>query len=249
MRYQLLICGKLAPPRLLKVSFCTHRFCCVLWNCTYSRTLFPLIIVSNFSQGVQKLPRRRSTRTPKSKAGAAWSPGKFCICTWSEDENYYFATISEADAQSDRYLVRFCHYGNTEWKSSYELHELGSDFEPLVEDECNKLAMDKLRSTINSHSKPVMKTTVLNEVEKTTDKCATALTLGSKLHESSKDQFDKPRHAKLPDGPLNPSFSHESGPQFAQDILAGIEQLTKYTAQQSPLWNSPSGSSVPTQTR
>ncbi|KAF5396689.1 hypothetical protein PHET_10580 [Paragonimus heterotremus] len=103
-------------------------------------------------QPMEKLPKSTPVRPHKS-ANSSWQPGNMCICTWSEDDSYYFAIVSEADHQKDRFLITFCYYNNTEIKRSTDLHELGSDFELLVEDELNKLAAEKLRKSQTSRKK------------------------------------------------------------------------------------------------
>ncbi|KAF8570978.1 hypothetical protein P879_05237 [Paragonimus westermani] len=127
-------------------------------------------------QAMKELPKSTSVRNHKS-ANSSWHSGNMCICTWSEDENYYFAIISEVDHQKDQFLVTFCYYNNTEIKSSGDLHELGSDFELLVEDELNKLAAEKLRKSQTLRKK--VESTKLEDMNKTAGKYATLLTFNT----------------------------------------------------------------------
>ncbi|KAF7255192.1 hypothetical protein EG68_08213 [Paragonimus skrjabini miyazakii] len=127
-------------------------------------------------QAMEKLPKSTPFRPHKS-ANSSWQPGNMCICTWSEDESYYFAIISEADHQKDRFLVTFCYYNNTEIKRSADLHELGSDFELLVEDELNKLAAEKLRKSQTLRKK--VGSANLEDGNETADKYTNLLTFNT----------------------------------------------------------------------
>ncbi|CAH8829068.1 unnamed protein product [Trichobilharzia szidati] len=70
----------------------------------------------------------------------SWNKGDLCICTWSEDEAYYYATILEADHENNIFTVSFCYYENTEEKSSEDLYQINSEFRVCVKDELNKAA-------------------------------------------------------------------------------------------------------------
>ncbi|CAH8458372.1 unnamed protein product [Schistosoma bovis] len=67
-----------------------------------------------------------------------WNNGDMCICTWSEDEAYYYAKILTADYENDIFTVSFCFYENVEQKSSKDLHYINSEFEAYVTDNMNK---------------------------------------------------------------------------------------------------------------
>ncbi|KAG5454420.1 hypothetical protein CSKR_202010 [Clonorchis sinensis] len=123
----------------------------------------------------KKLAKSIPPEPAKTAPSTRWTVGQMCICMWSEDEGYYFGTIQEARPEEDQYLVSFCYYNNTELKRAADLHELGSDFELLVEDEYNKTAAGRLRKRPTSHRKAEQ--VVTDDVEQTTNEYAALMTL------------------------------------------------------------------------
>ncbi|VDP86945.1 unnamed protein product [Echinostoma caproni] len=132
-----------------------------------------------FSRKLQKIigPKRDTvpkvsmeTDTYRVNEPTGWAPGDVCICTWSEDGSYYYASITEADPKQDRYLITYFYYENQETKRATDLHELGTDFEMLVEDDQNKAAM--LNRNVPRSMKPNAHRA---EVEQAEEKFATVL--------------------------------------------------------------------------
>ncbi|VDQ14576.1 unnamed protein product [Trichobilharzia regenti] len=82
----------------------------------------------------------------------SWNKGDLCICTWSEDGAYYYATMLEADHENDIFTVSFCYYENTEKKSSEDLYQINSEFRVCVKDELNKAAaLSRKESFVITH--------------------------------------------------------------------------------------------------
>ncbi|CAH8478412.1 unnamed protein product [Heterobilharzia americana] len=73
----------------------------------------------------------------------SWNIGDLCICTWSEDEAYYYATILTTDYENDKFTVSFCYYENVEQKSFKDLFDIHSEFKVYLKDEFNKSAAFK----------------------------------------------------------------------------------------------------------
>ncbi|CAL8094323.1 unnamed protein product [Calicophoron daubneyi] len=142
-----------------------------------------------FSQKLEKLENLTSTApvnvTPKSevkiKSGrtGSWKAGDMCICMWSEDQNYYYASVTEANHEGNSFLVSFCYYNNVETKQLSELHELGSEFELLVGDDYNKTAAEKMRKYGNQLGKSPKE----NEIKNLAEECATGLILNANENE------------------------------------------------------------------
>ncbi|TPP63872.1 hypothetical protein FGIG_07768 [Fasciola gigantica] len=103
----------------------------------FSRKLHKIVGLA--PESIPKANTKPVSRTQNKTC--VWRPGDLCICMWSEDGSYYYASITEADPERDRYLVTYCYYENQETKRAADLHELGTDFEMLVEDDQNKAAV------------------------------------------------------------------------------------------------------------
>ncbi|CAH8445304.1 unnamed protein product [Schistosoma turkestanicum] len=88
------------------------------------------------------LPSSTSTINSNSESQKnpvqSWNNGDLCICSWSEDAAYYYATILTADYENDIFTVSFCFYDNVEQKSSKDLYDINSGFEVYVKDIMNK---------------------------------------------------------------------------------------------------------------
>ncbi|CAH8473696.1 unnamed protein product [Schistosoma rodhaini] len=78
-----------------------------------------------------------------------WNNGDICICTWSEDEAYYYAKILTTDYENDIFTVSFCFYENVEQKSSKDLYNINSEFEVYVTDIMNKSSALSVKEKIS----------------------------------------------------------------------------------------------------
>ncbi|TGZ64338.1 hypothetical protein CRM22_006421 [Opisthorchis felineus] len=163
----------------------------------------------------KKLAKSKPPGPAKTALSTSWTVGQMCICMWSEDESYYFGTIQEARPEEDQYLVSFCYYNNTELKRAADLHELGSDFELLVEDEYNKTAAGRLRKRPTSHRKAEQVMT--DDVEQTTNEYAALMTLapdGSAAIPVSKADYPEPAAvSQKPTTRLIPGLASSIGDQ------------------------------------
>lgn len=145
-----------------------------------------------------------------------WAPGDLCICMWSEDGSYYYASITEADANRDRYLVTYCYYENQETKRAVDLHELGTDFEMLVEDDQNKACV--LNRKVLGMVEPCKQG---GDMEQAEEKFASVLNL-TKTREKSRLPSHDPVTSKPPAPSLQPNPSKSPGERLAADIMTNV---------------------------
>ncbi|KAH8852001.1 hypothetical protein KSF78_0001016 [Schistosoma japonicum] len=146
--------------------------------------------------------------TENKKTVRSWNNGDLCICAWSEDEAYYYATILTADCENDIFTVSFCYYENVEHKSFKDLHDINSGFAAYVKDTMNKSVALSLKKNTDGHcelgedcnnSLEINRSSVhdgkikeLNEITSYLHKISLCPLIPSKKKESQSEMFSQP---------------------------------------------------------